>query len=168
MPIVDVTKVASALNLDPRRVQQLVKEGMPRVSRGQYDPVKCMVWYIRYLQNAIERRSAPNLDGAHVGESRERVRLLRAAADLKEMRLSQQRSQLVAVRDVEAMTKDLVCTTSAVIMAIAPRLAPELVGDFARHDSGEIRTRLQGSSLIPREIGKPWQKNGHVLERMTP
>jgi len=52
MPV-DVTKVASALNLDPRRVQQLVQEGMPRMSRGQYDPVKYMVWYIRYLQREV-------------------------------------------------------------------------------------------------------------------
>ncbi len=52
MPIVDVTKVASALNLEARRVQQLVKLGMPRKSRGRYDPAKCMLWYILYLQNA--------------------------------------------------------------------------------------------------------------------
>ena len=34
MPIVDVTKVASALNLEARRVQQLVKLGMPEVTRA--------------------------------------------------------------------------------------------------------------------------------------
>ena len=132
MPNVDVTKVASALNLEVRRVQQLVKEGMPRETRGQYDAVKCMLWYIRYLQNAIEKRSAPTLDGAFVGESRERIRLLRVAADLKEDRLAEVRSQLVAVSDVESMTKDLVRTTTAEIMAIPPRLAPQLVGETSR------------------------------------
>jgi terminase small subunit / prophage DNA-packing protein len=132
MPNVDVTKVASALNLEVRRVQQLVKEGMPRESRGQYDAVKCMLWYIRYLQNAIEKRSAPALDGAFLGESRERIRLLRAAADLKEDRLAKERSQLVAVQDVEAITKDLVHTTTAEIMAIPSRLAPQLVGETSR------------------------------------
>jgi phage terminase Nu1 subunit (DNA packaging protein) len=50
MPTVEVSKVAAFLNLDERRVQQLVKEGMPRESRGQYDPVKCAHFYIRFSQ----------------------------------------------------------------------------------------------------------------------
>jgi phage terminase Nu1 subunit (DNA packaging protein) len=132
MPTVNVTKVASALNLDPRRVQQLVKEGMPRVSRGQYDPVKCMVWYIRYLQRAIEKKTVPTIDGGFVSERMERLRLLRADADLKEMELAKERSQLVALPDVEAILIDLVLTTKARIMAIPPRLAPELVGETSR------------------------------------
>ena len=78
MAAVDVSKVASALNLDERRVQQLVKEGMPRVSRGRYDPVKCMLWYVRYLQGVLEERSTPDIDGGSSGERVARVRLLRA------------------------------------------------------------------------------------------
>ena len=34
MPTVDVSKVASALNLSQQRVQQLVKEGMPKEPRA--------------------------------------------------------------------------------------------------------------------------------------
>jgi hypothetical protein len=60
MPTVDVHKVARFLNVTPRRVQQHVKEEMPRAARGQYDPIKCGQWYVRYLQAAIEkRRSRP-------------------------------------------------------------------------------------------------------------
>jgi phage terminase Nu1 subunit (DNA packaging protein) len=51
MSFVDVLKVAQALNLEVRRVQQLVKEGIPREARGQYDAVKCMLFYIRYLRD---------------------------------------------------------------------------------------------------------------------
>ena len=43
MSTVNVTRVASALNLTEQRVQQLVHEGMPREARGQYDAVKCML-----------------------------------------------------------------------------------------------------------------------------
>src|SRR5882724_3573536 len=63
MPTVNVTKLANALNLSEQRVQQLVHEGMPREARGQYDAVKCMLWYIRYLQNVIEKRSVSTLEG---------------------------------------------------------------------------------------------------------
>jgi len=131
MPTVDVTKVASALNLSTQRVQQLVKEGMPRESRGQYDPVKCMLWYIRYLQNALEKRAVP-LEGGFVGEREERVRLLRADADLREMELAKERGLMVSIYDVERVMTDLVLTTRARIMAIPPRLAPELVGETSR------------------------------------
>jgi|SRR6267143_954728 len=132
MPIVDVTKVASFLNLDERRIQQLVKEGMPRASRGQYDPIKCAYFYIRYLQRALEKKAVPTLDGGYIGEREERVRLLRADADLREIELAKERGLLVALHDVEAAVTDLVLTTKARIMAIPPRLAPELVGETSR------------------------------------
>lgn len=132
MAFVDVGRVAQALNLDERRVQQLVKEGLPREARGQYDPVKCMLWYIRYLQQALEKKAVPNLDGGFVGEREERVRLLRADADLREMELAKERGLVVALPDLEATLTDLVLTTKARIMAIPPRLAPELVGEMSR------------------------------------
>jgi len=133
MPTVDVTKVASFLNLDERRIHQLVKEeGMPRESRGHYDPIKCAHWYIRYLQRALEKKAVPTLDGGYIGEREERVRLLRADADLREIELAKERGLLVALHDVEAAVTDLVLTTKARIMAIPPRLAPELVGETSR------------------------------------
>jgi len=110
----------------------LVKEGMPKEGRGQYDPVKCMLWYIRYLQNALQKKSVPTLEGGFVGEREERVRLLRADADLREIELAKERGQLIALADVEKTMTDLVLTAKARIMAIAPRLAPELVGETSR------------------------------------
>jgi phage terminase Nu1 subunit (DNA packaging protein) len=131
--LVDVGKVASALNLDERRVQQLVKEGLPREARGQYDPVKCMLWYIRYLQKVIEKKSIPITDdGAYVSEREQRVRLLKADADLRELELAKERGQLVAITDVERDITDLVLVTKARVMAVAPRVAPELLGLTSR------------------------------------
>lgn len=132
MPLADVERVAQALNLTPQRVQQLVKEGMPKEARGQYDAVKCMLWYIRYLQAALEKKSVPMLDGGYAGEREERVRLIRADADLREIELAKERGLLVALPDVEHMLTDLVLTTKARILAIAPRLAPELVDEKSR------------------------------------
>jgi len=120
------------LNLDERRVQQLVKAGMPRKSRGQYDPVKCMLWYIRFLQRALEKKAVPALDGGFVGEREERVRLLRAHADLREMELAKERGLMVALPDFESTLAHLVLTKKAQIMAMPPRLAPELVGETSR------------------------------------
>jgi phage terminase Nu1 subunit (DNA packaging protein) len=129
---VNAEKVAQALNLTESRVHQLVKEGLPKEARGQFDPVKCMLWYIRYLQSALEKKAVPTLDGGFVGEREERVRLLRSQADLSEIELSKERGQLVAIQDVEKAMTDLVLTTKARIMAVAPRLAPDLLGETSR------------------------------------
>jgi phage terminase Nu1 subunit (DNA packaging protein) len=94
--IVNAEKVAQALNLTESRVHQLVKAGLPKEGRGQYDAVKCMLWYIRYLQQALEKKSVPTLDGGFVGEREERVRLLRADADLREMELAKERGLMLA------------------------------------------------------------------------
>src|SRR5882672_1069217 len=91
MATVNAEKIAQALNLTESRVHQLVREGLPKEARGQYDPVKCLLWYVRYLQNALEKRSVPTLDGGFVGEREERVRLLRADADLREIELARER-----------------------------------------------------------------------------
>jgi phage terminase Nu1 subunit (DNA packaging protein) len=132
MSTVNAEKVAQALNLTESRVHQLVKEGLPKEARGQFDAVKCLLFYTRYLQRALEKKAVPILDGGFVGEREERVRLLRAEADLKEIELAKQRSQLIALDDVEQMLTDLVLTTKARIMAIPPRLSPELVGETSR------------------------------------
>jgi phage terminase Nu1 subunit (DNA packaging protein) len=132
MPIVNITKVASALNLTESRVHQLVKEGLPREGRGQYDPVRCMLFYIRYLQRALEKKAVPTLDGGFVGEREERIRLLRADADLREMELAGERGQLVAIQDVEKEMTDLILTTKARVLAVASRVAPELLGLTSR------------------------------------
>jgi hypothetical protein len=93
MAMVDVERVANALNLTRQRVAQLVKEGLPREKRGEYDPIKCMLWYIRYLQAQVSRLS-PNvvaLGGELDSERKERIGLLRADRELKELELARQR-----------------------------------------------------------------------------
>jgi phage terminase Nu1 subunit (DNA packaging protein) len=131
-PTVNAEKIAQALNLTESRVHQLVREGLPKEGRGQYEPVKCMLWYIRYLQRAIEKKAVPTLDGRYLGEREERMRLLRADADLREMELASQRGRLIAIQDVEKELTDLLLTTKSRIMAIPSRLAPELVGETSR------------------------------------
>jgi phage terminase Nu1 subunit (DNA packaging protein) len=167
--IVNAEKIAQALNLTESRVHQLVKEGLPKEGRGQYDAVKCIRWYLLYLQNLIEKRAAPALDGAFAGEQRERVRLLRAAADLKEIRLAEQRSQLVAVSDVEAVTEDLVRTTTAVIMAIAPRLAPELVGETSRvMIQAKLERACKEALAYLAKSASHGPRDGHILGGLSP
>lgn len=125
-------KLAVFLNLTKQRVHQLVAEGLPRELRGKYDLDKCAQWYIRYLQAVIEKKAIPLEEGEYASEQKERVRKMRADADLKEIELGRQRGQLVAIEDVEKEMTDLVLTTKARILSVAPRLAPELLGETSR------------------------------------
>ncbi len=125
-------KLAAFVNLTKQRVHQLVAEGLPRELRGKYDFDKCVRWYIRYLQSAIEKKAVPLEGDELVSEARERIRKMRLDADLKEIQLSRERGQLVAIDDVEKEMMDLVLVTKARIMAVAPRLAPELLGETSR------------------------------------
>jgi hypothetical protein len=48
--LVDVSKIAELFGISERAVQRLViYDGMPRVSRGEYDLLICSKWYLKYL-----------------------------------------------------------------------------------------------------------------------
>jgi hypothetical protein len=128
----DRDRLAKALNLGPRRVNQLVQEGMPKELRGKYDLGACMLWYIRYLQRVIEKKTA-NVGGVEMlGLNDQRVRGLKADAELKEMQLAALRGETANLKDVRAMVADMVLMTKARIMAVPPRLAVEVMGEQSR------------------------------------
>jgi phage terminase Nu1 subunit (DNA packaging protein) len=127
----DRDRLAKALNLSPRRVNQLAKEGMPKELRGKYDLGACMLWYIRYLQTALEKKSA-TIGDENLGLNDQRVRGMRANAELKEMELAIQRGQTATLQEVRSCLSDLVLMTKARLMAIPPRLATEVMGEESR------------------------------------
>jgi phage terminase Nu1 subunit (DNA packaging protein) len=171
MAFVDVERVATALNIEPRRVQQLVKEGMPREKRGQYDPVKCLLWYVRYLQALVSRLS-PNVapEGSEGDQERkQRIRLLQADADLRELELARERGEYMALDDVEKIYTDLIVVTKTRILTVANRVAPQLVGepqtvieaklDRALKDALTALANVNGNGNVP---------NADTSERTTP
>ncbi|HZV93216.1 MAG TPA: hypothetical protein VFF72_08360 [Caldimonas sp.] len=79
MAEVDVYALAKAMNLTPRRVYQLRHEGLPAVKPGRYDLGRCLWWYIRYLQAAVERQNGTPNGGLSL--TAERARLAREQAN---------------------------------------------------------------------------------------
>jgi phage terminase Nu1 subunit (DNA packaging protein) len=131
--IVGVKTLAEILNLTPSRIHQLVQEGLPKKLRGQYDQDQCTAFYIRYLQALVEKKAIVGEGGEVLANEREeRLRLLRADADLREIELARERGQLVTIEDVEKEMSDLILTSKARVMAVAPRLAPEMLGETSR------------------------------------
>jgi phage terminase Nu1 subunit (DNA packaging protein) len=159
MLTVNVAKVAQFLNVTPRRIQQLVKEGMPRGVRGQYDPIKCGAWYVRYLQSAIEKKTVPSGDGGYITLKEERTRLLRAKAELKQIEVAKRRGLLVSIAELEREMTDLVLTTKARILAIPARVSGDLVGETSRV---MIQERLEKAA---EEALEPLTRRARVLPR---
>src|SRR5260370_995948 len=131
--IVGIKQMAEILNLTPSRIQQLVQEGLPKKLLGKYDRDECAGWYIRYMQALVEKKALVGEGGAVLASEREeRLRLLRADADLREIELARERGQLVAIEDVEHEMTDLILVTKARVLAVGARVAPELVGENSR------------------------------------
>lgn len=122
--------IAGRLRLTPRRIQQLVGEGLPRVTRGKYDVDQVLDWYIARLERQLAGDSDEDAD--QVSHRKHELRLLSAKADLQELDLATKRRELVAIADVEKEMTDLVITTKARILAVPGRAAADLVGEQSR------------------------------------
>jgi phage terminase Nu1 subunit (DNA packaging protein) len=132
MALVNVSALAKAMNVGERRIEQLVHEGMPREGRGRYDLGKCLLWYVRFLQKALEARRIEMSDGELASYKEEKLALLRIDRELREIELAQKRKELVAIDDVEKAYSDMALTIKARMMGVPARLAAELVGETSR------------------------------------
>lgn len=66
---VDVETLAAILDLDPRRVQQLRKEGViPSAGRGKYELAASVHAYIKYWRDRAEGRAAEKKDDPKRGD----------------------------------------------------------------------------------------------------
>lgn len=123
--LVEVTRVAEALNITRQRVAQLVHEGLPREKDGQYDLGNCMRWYIRYLQARMRHRSGESEPS--LGD--ERRRLLKTQADAAEFDLARMRGEVIPLAVFEQELQSAFAVVRQRLLAIDARLAPKLVGE---------------------------------------
>ena len=158
MALVGVEKVAQALNVTPRRVQQLCDEGMPRAGYGQYDLGHCMAWYIRFLQATLERREIPQIDAVAAALKGERQRLLRAQADLTETELAERRRTLVPIAMLEETMGRMISSARARILQLPGTVAPELEGlnrdEIKRKLTATVHQLLTVLASGPRNLRK--------------
>lgn len=117
------------LNLTPRRVQQLAKQGViPRANRGVYPLAACVRGYIQFLQRAIESGGAAQRRDEQAGLAQARARKADADAALAELDLAQKRGELVRRDDVLRAWDNVLDRLRARIVAFPPKAAPHVVG----------------------------------------
>jgi len=90
----DINTIAKVLNVSPRRIQQLVGEGLPKAGKGKYPLVPCVHWYLKYWED----RALGRVDGwghnAKESLSATKQRLLSAQADIAQMDLAEKNGKL--------------------------------------------------------------------------
>lgn len=116
-----VEVLARLLNLTPRRVQQLAKDGhIPRPVQGRYSVVPCVQGYCRYMQNALA--------GKHDSEKLTYdTRLAKEKAEKAARENQVARGELIPKQDVVAGVQAALAHARARILAVPSKAAPAVI-----------------------------------------
>ncbi len=129
-----VATIAKLLDLTPRRIRQLVDEGViPREERGRYALVPAVRGYVQYL-----RERAVNADVGQDELGQYRVRKLKAEAELAEMKSAETRGELVRAEDYTSMMVASFSRVRTRLLAVPSTIAPHLLGLDAAKDAQRI------------------------------
>lgn len=124
-------ELSSLLGITERRIQQLVKEGMPKSGRGEYPLRECVRFYVGHLHRLIEEEKSDTVVS-------EKIRLMRAKAEKAEVEVLKLRGEVLDLERVRQETMLISVEIKEAFLAVAGRLAPELAGK----DAGYIKHRL--------------------------
>lgn len=117
---VSVQELAELLGLSPRRVQQLVADGViPKAAHGSYDLGRSIRAYLKHLKG-------DGLASVPKDYTAERTRLVKAQADKAEMEVALQRGDLWNKDDVAAIWSDEILRCRSRLLVIPSKVAPVL------------------------------------------
>jgi phage terminase Nu1 subunit (DNA packaging protein) len=116
---------------------------IPRAERGKYDLIRSVRGYVKYLQERAEGRGVEP-----TGLHEERMRLLTAQAEHKELEVAELQRSLLPSDDVMGAWEQLVAAFRARCLAIPARMAPRLAAMNERERiqdalTAEVREALQ-------------------------
>jgi phage terminase Nu1 subunit (DNA packaging protein) len=142
MSLVRRNDLARLFEVDVSHIHRLVKEGMPQAGRAKYHLGDCLLWYLKYLKTKVKLRQWALSDEKLQSGRDAHLKLLRAKAELKELKLMRERGEFAAVTHFEKMVTEMVVTTEARILALPAAVAPQLVG----------KDRLVIESLLEKQL----------------
>ena len=115
-----VDTISKLLLLTPRRIQQLVREGvLPRSERGRYELVPVVQAYVGYLK---DRTIGTEVNVISLDEARQRK--LAAKAELAEILLREKTNELVSLDLVRMVWEELISTSRARLLSLPAKIAP--------------------------------------------
>ncbi|TIR15286.1 MAG: hypothetical protein E5X34_29780 [Mesorhizobium sp.] len=125
---INVSQLSRLLDLTPRRVQQLVQQGViPKAGRDAYPLVGAVQGYLRWLTD----------DDRRVAGSASAQRVANARADEIEARITEKMKDLVPIEDQRM--------TVATLLEIVKRELADLPGRLPLHIRSAIRADISAS-----------------------
>jgi phage terminase Nu1 subunit (DNA packaging protein) len=140
--------IAKLLDMTPRRVQQLVKEGIipkPK-SRGEYEIGPCVIGYIRHLNSMLNGEAGDLLT--------EKTRLVRAQAEKAEFEIAQLKDSFVSLAKAERGWSALVVAFRAKMLTL-PYRAAAFVINKSEAETERIITDMVYEALAELSNWKP-------------
>ena len=147
MPAYSLNTIAKLICLTPRRIQQLVNDGViPDADKGRYDLVQTVQGYIQYLQSISHGQGNKSL-------TEQRHRLAKIKADREEMALARDRGALIDTGLAMQLWGDIIMNIRAKLLVIPTKITPLVVGV---NNFVEIRELLTGEMHeICNELANP-------------
>ncbi len=140
MPMYPASTLAKLFNLSERRIRQLATEGIiPKTERGKYELVGAVRGYVTYLQDRALGQEVKTTD-----IQAQRLRLIKAQADEKELELQTKRSELIPANEVREYWGRLVVAAKTSFLALPDRIKQMLTLNDEERDliDTEIREAL--------------------------
>lgn len=134
--ICTTSELAGIMGLTPRRLQQLVKDGLlETVEEGRFLLGESVQRYITYLKGGEKSDEERRLD---LEKKRAEVTMKKARARREELQTAELDMNMFRAEDVQAFTEDLVYTFKGSIMALPPRVAVDVAEESNPAACGEI------------------------------
>src|ERR1700743_1133805 len=102
---------------------------MPRDGRGKYNLAECALWYIRFLQDYINKREGMGAIESGDTLKTERQRLISAQADREILELKKMKGELVPLSLFEEIMSKQITDTRQKFLVLPANIAPELEGE---------------------------------------
>jgi phage terminase Nu1 subunit (DNA packaging protein) len=151
MAFATLEQISTILNMTPQMVNRHVKlHGMPRVSRGEYDLVKCVHWYLAYKDQQIQEARK-----GKESEAQARQRLVIADANLKELQYARLRGGMIEAEVAKQLWIKTVVTFKTKLLLLPTKLptvllaceGPNQVKDLLEKEITEALHELSRSEI---------------------
>ena len=115
--------ICELLDLSPRRMQQLSKEGViPKAERGRYELVPAVRGYISYLKERTVTGDVKEGDNV-ISFDEARRRKIAAEAALAELELEKERGYVVSIEQTEKLWTSVLSAARAKFLSLKTNLA---------------------------------------------
>jgi phage terminase Nu1 subunit (DNA packaging protein) len=127
---VTTSELAAIFGVTPRRVSQMVDEGLPRLPKGGHDLADACRWYCARLKNQAASTRGELAQG--------RARLATAKASREELELAARRGELIDAEAARMAVSNTTRRARDVLLAVPDRIAPLVVERTDTHEVHRI------------------------------